>query len=192
MSNNKTNYLPWIILGGILLVVLSVVAVAAGSYISARNYGNAVEAQLDSILKNNQNIYANGTQKVLEVVQVPTMYKDDLKELVTADIQGRYGADGSKATMQWIKERNLTLDVSMYTTIQQVVQGFRDDFAQNQKVMIDVKRSYATQLGTFWRGFWLNLAGYPKLDLKQFDPIITQRTEDVYKKGKEDGPLKLR
>lgn len=192
MSSNKTNYLPWIILGGILLVILSVVAVAAGSYISARNYGNAVEAQLDSILKNNQNIYANGTQKVLEVVQVPTMYKDDLKELVTADIQGRYGADGSKATMQWIKERNLTLDVSMYTTIQQVVQGFRDDFAQNQKVMIDVKRSYVTQLGTFWRGFWLNLAGYPKLDLKQFDPIITQRTEDVYKKGKEDGPLKLR
>lgn len=53
-------------------------------------------------------------------------------------------------------------------------------------------KTVEAQLRTFWRGFWLNLAGYPKLDLKQFDPIITQRTEDVYKKGKEDGPLKLR
>jgi hypothetical protein len=170
----------------------TLVAVGFGSYVSAANYGNKVETQLQGIVENNQNIYAQGTQRVLEIAQVPAMYKDDLKELVKADIEGRYGQGGSKATMQWIKERNLNLPETMYTKIQQEVAGFRMDFQNNQTKLVDVKASYKTQLGSVWSGMWLSFAGYPKIDLDKYKPIITARTEQVFQAGKEEAPLKLR
>ena len=188
----KKNMLPWIILGSILGFILLVVVVVFMSYVSANNYGNRIEQQLKAAKTNNQNVYANGTQKVLEIAQVPGVYKDDLKELITADIQGRYGKDGSKATMQFLKEHEVKLDAAMYTKIQQTVEGFRNDFQNNQSRMIDIKRSYETGLGNFWQGMWLRMAGYPKLNLDDYNPVITSKTEEVFKRGKEEGPLKLR
>lgn len=179
----------------LIAVVVFLVAVAGicfVSYLSAYNYGNKMDNTLIAIKDNNKNIYAQGTQKVLEIAQVPAMYKDDLKELVKADIEGRYGKDGSKATMQFFKERNLDLPKDLYTKIQQVNEGFRNEFQNNQTRMIDVKRSYMIGQGSFWQGMWLRIAGFPKINMADFNPITTDNTEAVFKAGKEAGPLKLR
>lgn len=179
----------------LIAVVVFLVAIAGicfVSYLSAYNYGNKMDNTLIAIKDNNKNIYAQGTQKVLEIAQVPAMYKDDLKELVKADIEGRYGKDGSKATMQFFKERNLDLPKDLYTKIQQVNEGFRNEFQNNQTRMIDVKRSYMIGQGSFWQGMWLRIAGFPKINMADYNPITTDNTEAVFKAGKESGPLKLR
>jgi len=185
--------------GGALIWILSVVGVLgliawiiAGSYIGAYNYGNKSENNLVAVQTDNKNIYAQGTQKILEIVQVNEMYRDDLTKVVTAAIQGRYGADGSKATFQWLQEHNPTLDSSLYVKVQQVIEAFRSNFENGQRKQIDLLRQYNTELGSFWGGMWLKIAGYPKVDLKDFAIVTTDKTEKVFEAKKEDGPLQLR
>ena len=177
---------------GFVGLIVAVLVIAASSYIGANNYGARIEAQLNAEYSNNQNILAQGQQKVLEAAQVPTMYKNDFAEIVKADVQGRYGADGSKATMQWLKEHDIKIDSDLYKKIQQLIEGYRDEFKNSQTKMIDVRRQYEAEQGLFWRGMWLRIADFPKVDMTKFKPIVTDGVQDLYKKGKESGPMKLR
>lgn len=177
---------------GVVSLIVVALAVIATSYIGANNYGARIEAQLKAELDNNQNILAQGQQKVLEAAQVPTMYKNDFAEIIKADVQGRYGAEGSKATMQWLKEHDVKIDADLYKKIQQLVEGYRDEFKNSQTKMIDVRRQYEAEQGLFWRGMWLGIAGFPKVDMTKFKPIITDNVENVYNRGKEEKPLQLR
>jgi hypothetical protein len=173
--------------GAIAMVAVVIVA----SYVSAANMGNRMEKQLDAQYVQNQNVLGQYTLKIQEAVQVPTMYKDDLKEVLTKAMQGRYGADGSKAVFNWIKENNLSFDSSLYTKVQQMIEAGRNEFANEQRRMIDVKRAYETELGTVWTGFWMGLAGYPKLDLSKYKPVVAGDTAQVFERGTQD-PIKLR
>lgn len=175
-----------------MAMVIIPIMVAVTSYISANNYGARVEADLRAARDDNQNILAQYQQKILEVVQVPEMYKNDLKEVLTAAMTGRYGENGSKATFQWIQENNLSFDSKLYSNIQDLIAGGRKDFERGQTRMIDIRKGYEAQLNYFWRGLWLRIAGYPKINLDEYKPIVTDRVEETFKTGKESAPLKLR
>lgn len=179
-----------------ILAVIGFVAVVAltlfGSYVSAVNYGATAEAGIKAAYTNNQNILAQYSQKVQEVAQVPAMYTEDVTKVTQAAIQGRYGADGSKAVFQWLKEQNPQLDSKVYTKIQQVVESGRDEFKNAQTRLIDEKRVYETSLNTFWRGMWLRIAGYPKINLDDYKVITTANTDAAFAAGKEASPIKLR
>lgn len=184
--------------GAVIALIVIAVSVALigvigfSSYVSAFNYGNSMEQSLKAVQTDNKNKLAQYGQKVLEVAQVPDMYKKDMVEITTAAIQGRYGEDGSKATFQFLKEQNPTLDPSMYKQIQQVIEAGRNDFQAGQTRQIDLRRSYETALGSFWQGMWMRFAGYPKLKLSDFDIVSTDRADNAFKNKKEDGPIKLR
>lgn len=180
--------------GGISPVAIAVAAVIAvgaigvvGSYVSAANYGNATEASLDAKLENNENIYANGTQKVIEIAQVPSMYVDAVSKVTKEAIGGRYGADGSKAVFQMLREQNPQIDAAMFTKIQQVIEAFRNEFQNNQTALVDLKRSYKTELGSVWKGFWLRIAGYPKNDLKKYDIVTTDKARQTFETKRDSG-----
>lgn len=177
---------------GIIVFLVGLAIVGISTYVSYANAGNRIEQALKARKEQNKNIYATYGQKVLEIAQVPEMMRDDLVKVTAAAIEGRYGPDGSKATWQMIKEQNPQLDPSLYRKIQQVIESGRDEFKNGQQKQIDLVRNYETQLGNVWSGFWFRLAGYPKLDLKEFAIISTARADDVYRKGREDGPIKLR
>jgi uncharacterized protein (UPF0333 family) len=178
-----------ITLVGVLVFLLVMLMLA---YINAVNYGVTMEKKLDAQYINNQNILAQYSQKIGEVAQVPEMYKNDVKEVVTAAISGRYGTEGSKAVFQWLKEQNPQLDSKVYVKLQQIIEAGRNEFQNAQTQMIDTRRSYETNLGYVWTGFWLRMAGYPKTDLTKYSPIITDKVEKIFKNGKEEGPIKLR
>jgi hypothetical protein len=172
---------------------LAVVAILIVSYISAFNAGNRAEKQIAATYENNQNVLSTYYQKVQEVVQVPDMMKDDLKDVISSALTARYGEDGIKSAFAWITENYPgQVDAALYTKIQQVIEAGREDFKVSQTQLIDQKRAYETQLGSFWRGTWLTVAGYPKIDLAQFKVITTEQAEKAFAAGKEAGPLKLR
>ena len=170
-------------LGVVLVLVLSIVT----SYVGAANFGNATEMRLKAKVENNENIYAQGTQKIIEIAQVPQMYVDDITKVTAAAIGGRYGADGSKAVFQMLKEQNPQLDASMYKKIQQVIESFRDEFKNSQTEMLDIRRSYETALGTVWQGLWLRTAGYPKLDLSKYVIVSTDTAATAFKTHRDTG-----
>lgn len=167
-------------------------AVLAISYISAFNAGNDAEKGIEAAWLDSRNVLTQYGQKVQEAAQIPGMQRDDVKEVVVAAITSRYGSEGSKAMFQWIKEQNPTLNSTVYTQLQQIIESGRNDFGESQRKMIDKKRAYKTQLGSFWRGMWLEIAGYPKVNLDDFKEVTTEKADATFKAGKEDGPIQFR
>ena len=186
-------------ISGALIAVIAVVVllgsialVSFGSYVSAKNYGARTEASLRAAQTDSRNVLAQLGQKIREAAQVPKMYADDVERVTTAAIQGRYGDDGSKATFQWLQEQNPQLDPSLYGQITQIIKGSRNDFENAQRRQTDIRRQYEGELGTFWRGFWLGVAGYPKQDRSKFDIVSTEEADEAFRTKQEAGPIQLR
>lgn len=174
-----------------LAVLGIVVFIGVVSFVTSHNYGNRAEKELQAVYDNNKQILGQYTLKVQEAASVPAMYREDLSKVMNEALSARYGKDGSKAVFQWIKEQNIPFDSSMYTKIQQIVEAGRNEFQAAQTRLLDVKRVYETNLGYVWKGFWLNLAGYPKVDLSTFKAVTTESAEKAFKTG-TDTPIKLR
>lgn len=190
MSNSKSPLVA--ILIGFVAFIVVVIGVLFGSYVSANNTGNSMEQAIKSTYENNENVLAQYSQKVMEAAQVPAMMTEDLSKVAKAAISGRYGADGSKAVFQAIQEQNPQLDPLLYRNVQQIIEGGRTEFQNNQTRLIDQKRVYQVALGNFWGGMWLRIAGYPKIDLEKYKIVTTDRASNAFKTGKEDAPIQLR
>ena len=75
-----------------------------------------------------------------EIAQVPAMYREDLKDVVTTAIKAKYGEKGSQAMFQWFKDSDLKIDTKMYEKIQQVMEAGRNEFKNSQTMLLDLKR----------------------------------------------------
>lgn len=181
------NKLVLMIVGGVFLFFGSLVAVGIGSYITNANYGNRAETQIKATWENNQNILAQYSNRIAEMAQIPEMQREDLLKVYKGAMEGRYGDNGSQAVFQWIQEQNPQLNSEVYTRIQASMESGRKDFEVAQTTLIDQKRSYETNLGYVWKGFWLNLAGYPKINLDDYKAITNDYAEGAFTTGKENG-----
>lgn len=191
MKYNQRGSAAVVALIGVVGLILAAVVTLAVMYFSASNYAVKAEAGLDAVWTNNQNILGQYTLKVQEIASVPEMYKNDLKEVLQAEFTGRYGADGSKATMQWIHERANNFDSTMYTKIQQVIEAGRNEFQAAQTRLVDEKRAYVTELGTVPRSWFLSMAGFPRVDLNKYKPVVAGDTAKAFETGVQ-APVKLR
>lgn len=180
-----------IVMGAFLALVLAIGGAGLANYVSYHDQGVNYEARLDAEWNKSKNTLSTYTTKVQEVAQVPGMFRDDLLKVVEATFQGRYGQDGSKAVFQFIQEKNMNLDPLMYRQIQQVMESGRNDFQASQNAVIDIKRSYETQLGKVWSGFWMGVAGYPKVDLSKYKVVLLGSVSEKFDSGKDE-VIKLR
>jgi uncharacterized protein (UPF0333 family) len=181
-----------IALVSIVVVIVLAAAFCFMSYVGANNFAVGMEAQLKTAKENNENILAQYGQKLQESTQVPDMARDDIVKVVKAAIEGRYGDNGSQAAIQVLREQNPSIDPQLYRTIQALIESGRDEFKQGQTKMLDIKRTYETNLGYFWRGMWMRMAGFPKLNLDDYKIVSTDRAQEAFKNGKESAPIRLR
>jgi len=176
-----------IIGGALVLVLLLGTLLGIGSYITYRNYGARTEIELNAKVTDNRQMLGKHSTQIGEMAQVTTMYKDDLVEVYTAAMTGRYGDDGSTAVMQWIKEQNPNMDSALYLRISQKIEANRDEFQNAQTQLIDQKQVYEKALATLWSGFWLDMAGYPKIDLASIKVISSTHANEAFEAGVDDG-----
>lgn len=181
----KSKYFTPLICVAVLFGAVFLTALV--SYISAANYGNRAEKGIMATWEDNENTLAQYSNKIGEMAQIPEMQRDDLKEVYTTAMQARYGSEGSKAVFQWLQEQNPQLNNAIYTNIQTEVAAGRDDFKIAQSKLIDQKRSYEVAIGSVWQGFWLNMAGYPKIDLNKYKAITNDYADEAFEKGSENG-----
>ena len=127
----------------------------------------------------------------MEAAQVTEMYRDDLKKVYDGVMAGRYGANGSKAMMQWIQEHNPNVDSSLYTKLQQIIEAGRNSFEADQKSLIDKKRVYEVHIKSFPNSLIAGVLGFPKIDLEKYG-IVTSDTTDKAFEDKKSDPHKIR
>ena len=156
------------------------------SYVNASNYANTAEQGIIAQHTQLKNISSNTSARVMEMLQIPKMYKDDLVEVVQATFEGRYGSDGSQAVMQWIQEQNINYDSSMYNRVQQSIEAGRNEFMAAQNRFIATKQAYITNTGYVVKGFFISMAGYPKINLDEYNIIILSDTKNKFDSGVDE------
>lgn len=129
---------------GILLLAIF------GAYISFYNTAVRLENATAAQYEQNQNNYDKFWKTIKEMAQVPDRYKEDFKDVLVGNMEARYGEGGSDATFQWIQEHSVNFDSSLYTKIQTAIEAGRQDFEQNQKLLLDKQRRYKDHLKGFW------------------------------------------
>lgn len=177
------------------LIALGFIVVSSGAgcvacAMSTNNDCVRQEAGIQAQWDQNRNNYANFFSKVKEMAQVPSMYSADLERVYKGAIQGRYGANGSQAVFQFIKEHNPTFDTTLYVRLQQVIEAGRDSFAADQKALLDKKRVYEVTLGSFPGGHVARFMGFPKKDIDKFVIVTNDETEKAFETGRA-GPIQL-
>ena len=176
--------ITFVVLFGILAILFSSGAWMVGSYYAAYEYGVDSETQIETRYQNMENILGQYGLKVKEVAQVPDMAADDLSRVVREGMTGRYGENGSQATFQWIQENYPgQVDPSLYKQIQQVMEAGRNEFKNEQTLFLDVKRLYVTTLKNdlpLTKGWWLKIAGFPKIHLDEYAIISTSRAKNAF------------
>ncbi|EHT1484544.1 hypothetical protein KXE51_003524 [Salmonella enterica] len=180
MSQSKGIATGWIV----GLALLGMVIVGIGTVISYFNDFNRTEQQVKKFNKDSENYLSSYTLKVQETAQIPDMYKDGLKEVIKGTFEGRYGADGSKAVMQWIQEQNIQFDSSLYKEIQVVISSGRDEFRISQTKKLDICAMYETKLAQFPGSLIAGVFGYPRIDLDKTCQVVSDtRTQAAFDAG---------
>jgi len=175
---------------GMFVACMLVVVITVFSVIGTNNDCVRMEAGIKAQYSQNQNNYDNMWKKFREASSVTSMYTDDLKKVYDSAIQGRY-ANSGKVMMNWIKEHNPTFDASMYKNLQVMIESGRNTFESNQKMLLDKKRNYEVQIGSFPAVFVVRILGFPKIDLAKYGIVTSGQTQDAFDTKKAD-TIKLR
>lgn len=176
------KYIVGIIVG--LILVMGI-----GILISNYNQAVTLEEQISALHKDSENVLAQYSLKVVEASGVAKAYRTDLVAVTKEAMQGRYGADGSGAAWQWIKEQNPTVDPSIRIKIAQIVDGGRSNFENSQRIKLDVCKVYKEQLRYAIGGTIKSLMGFPKVDLAVICEIVSSDHASEAFKSKIDGGI---
>lgn len=172
-------------------VVVALVLSYAGCALSYRSTCIRAENGIKAQYEQNQNNYDNMFKKFKEMAEVPSFYADDLKKVYDSAIQSRYGADGSKAMFQFIKEHNPSFSDTTYVKLQSAIESGRNGFEADQKQLIDKRREYENILGSTQSLFVGFLFGFPHIDLNKYGIVTSDATQNAFTTGKAD-EIKLR
>jgi len=178
-----------------LIVFLAMLIVGGGSCVmSIMGVNNTCvehENNIDAQLSANKISLAGYTNKIMDMVQVPEIAKDHIKEVAVASIEGRYGKEGSKAIFQMIKEQNPTVDASLYRRLMEAMEAGRNGFDADQKTLQDKCRVYRNYYQTAPTSLIVGFLHFPKSGLDdRCKEVTTQQTEEDFQKH-TSGPLKL-
>jgi hypothetical protein len=174
------------VLAPIALLALAILFVVT-PYIHYKNFGNQQDNLVRAEYQNMENILAQYSLQVGEAAQIPSMQAEDLSRIFTNTLDARYGSNGSQATFQWLQEQNPALDQATYANIQNIISAGRNRFENAQTRFIDVKRLYENAIGNVWSGFWLGVAGYPKINLSEFVIISSGHAQQSFADGVDPG-----
>ncbi len=174
------------VLAGIFLLVMGAGLDACSVHNDCVRQENGLEAQYEQ----NQNNYSSYFNKLKEIAQVPTMYQADLEKTYKSALTARYGQDGTKAVFQFIQEHNPNFDSSLYTKIQQFIVAGRNSFEADQKTLLDKRRVYQDTIGQWPGSMMASMMGFPKVDLKKYDPVINEETATAFA-TKKAGPIQI-
>lgn len=168
-----------IAIAAITFVILTALTLIS-SYVHYHNYAVDSEKLISKTYLDMENILSQGSTQVIEAASVSSEYAEQVRSLLVDTTAARYGEGGSQATFQFLYEDNPQLDPAMSTKIQQMVESFRNKFQNSQSKFIDVREDYIAKQNYLWAGFWIRVAGYPKLNMDDYQIISSKYAKDSF------------
>ena len=147
---------------------------------------NGLEAQYSQ----NQNNYANYFNKLKEIAQVPAMYSADLEKVYKGAISRPVRCRRVEGDHAVHRRAQPQLRLVPVHEIQQVIEAGRNSFEADQKTLLDKRRVYQNTVGEFPGSMVAGMMGFPKVDLKKYDPVINEETAAAFA-TKKAGPISL-
>lgn len=167
--------MKWLIGSLIAFVVVAVLVVGSviGNYISLNNEFVNYETKIVALHDDVPNIITKTTNTIISKASVLKMYRDDFKEVVKGNMQGRYGSNGSNATWQWIQEHNVQMDTSMFKDIMNDIEAGNNEMQSRQTEILEIKRVYDKRrreaIPSLYNSILLH---YPKIDMDKYTKLI--------------------
>lgn len=175
----------------IWLAISAAVLVALGSctasYITTRQGYVSLEVAISAQDREMQNVDTELTNNLHTQGLASQMYKQTVIDAFHAANSGRYGADGSKAMFQFIKEQNPNIDAGIYRKLMICAEAGYAKFTAAQRKKIDLCRVYRSkveraQVIPIWGG--MVTAGFPRKSWDEMErTIVSQETQDTWKTG---------
>lgn len=190
----------WIAFGAIFLIFVITGVALVGSIWSKYSDWTTKESSIQASYLDRKNFYDNFKKSVIEKSQVAALNRDDVVAVVTAEMQGRYGKEGSHSMFQVLNEKGIVLDQSIRKDLSRYIESQRADWTAKQKAVIDQCMVYTNDLKLPPNNIIAPLFGFPKPMLingesitveKACAPITSDDTEKVFASGKDD-PINLK
>ena len=174
------------------IIGLSVAAFAALILMMAVGYNNTAanyEASIIAADTDSQNVLGQYAPKLQEAIGVSKLQVNAVKDVISGANASRYGADGSKADVQWIQEQNPQLNQQSYQTILDIIQAGRDTFQLTQRRKIDEIRSYRSSTQQIPGKWFYSMMGYPTPGFfDKYDHIVvSSHAQKAFQTGIDDG-----
>jgi len=143
----------------------------------------ALHTQITAYQKNNENVQDAVWKKIEQSAQVATKNKDALREIFEGYADARSQNNDGKAIMNWLQESVPNADLSTYKNLQNIITSSRDEFAMNQRMLIDVKREHDRLLQSFPSSIILGALGRKPVDIIV---VTSAKTKDIFRKGEDN------
>lgn len=185
MKNTQRGGAALAVLIAVLVLFGGLAAIAGISWYSAAKTGNEMEQGVKYSHRDLNQILGQYSIKVQEAAKVPAKYQERLEQTLTSVMTARMGEGGMDADWAWLQEAGVPYDASMDRQLSQIIEAGRTEFQNKQTMFLDKKRAYSTALGSPWQGFWLSVAGYPKMDLDEYDVVTSAHSDESFRTGQD-------
>jgi len=164
----------------LIAAILGTGCYTMGTYNSLVRQENGIEAVHEDM----KNVHASIFNQIKSQGLTVEKYGDLVIQALEVAMSGRYGATGSQAAMQWLREENPTISPEVFTKLQTVIEVGYNKFEATQRTKIDRIRIYENTLETFPSSLVANFFGFPRFELEEYKRTIsTAETKKTFETG---------
>lgn len=173
-----------IVVGVLFLIIVGVGASMFMMYQSLHDGAIVSEATIQQKDEESENVLSRVNVSIANLVGNATAYSEEVKEVIKAAVEGRYGAKGSQAVFQMLQEQNPEVKTVLREKLANVIEGGQREFEIAQKRKIEVCTTYRKELGYLVKGAMLKFAGFPVIDMgKRCQVVSDGQTRDAFNTG---------
>lgn len=164
----------------IVLIVLGVLSIPVTIW-SHYTKANSLEEKIEAQYQSNQVYYDNMWKSFKEMAQVTDLQAEQMKDVYTSAIKGRYEDDATLIKM--VKEDNPKMDDNMYSRLENHIATSRSDFANKQKVLTDIISQYNAYIRN--KPIMKMISGKETKDSSKY-VTTSSETQNAFKSGEDD------
>jgi len=180
MNFNQTGTLMLKLGIGIGALIISVALIMFVMNISYQNTYERIDQDILAQYKKIESDYEKMSRIILQQAGIVGKYSSDFKNIYKGMMQGRYGAEGSKAMFQWIKEQNPQIDSSLYGKLMVTVEAQRTTFSRKQEKIAAMVAESNKMLKTAPASWFVNG------EIKEAKIVSSSKTKVIMDTGIDD------